>query len=129
MSLWKNNRTLDRGERCPARPCPAVAGRAALVCATACAIILQPVIVMLCCCGVVVWSLSKTNGLAPADMRSKNMASNSTKYDTAWRLLTMINSTYCDHFKLISYSFRRTRVLTLLPKPARAAKLDKLDFA
>jgi hypothetical protein len=41
----------------------------------------------------------------------------------------MINSTYCDHFKSIIYNFRRAHVLTLLPEPVRAAKLDKLDFA
>ena len=79
---------LDRGERCPARPGPAVAQRVALACATVCATILQPVDD---CVLVRGRQVKKQSG--PSRQEFKNIPSNATKHDIVWQLLTMINST------------------------------------
>jgi hypothetical protein len=88
MSLWKNKRMLDRGERCPARPGPAVAQRVALACATVCATILQPVDDC-----VLVRGRQVKKQFGPSRQEFKNIPSNATKHDIVWQLLTMINST------------------------------------
>ena len=99
---------LDRGERCLARPGPVVAGRVPLVCATTRAIILQPEAVFRWRSGVVT-ELNKRFGLSRQEVQ--NVPFNGTKHDIVWRLLTRINySAYCDHFKSISYSFRRAHL-------------------